>query len=112
MPIPVLYCLQEPHVTQRNHLGKKVQLSMSMHFKVKCSEIFHYQWFFDGDDIDERDERYSGINSNTLAIQHFESDYEGTYTCVISTTSQPTVSMSAELKLELEGQQKYNYVKV
>ena len=104
MPIPVLYCLQEPHVTQRNHLGKKVQLSMNVQFKVKSSEILHYQWFIDGDDISENDERYSGINSSALTIEHFENDHVGMYTCVISTTTQPTLSMSAESKLELEGQ--------
>ena len=76
---------------------------MNVLFMVKYSEILHYQWFVDGDNIDENDERYSGINSNTLTIQHFENDHEGMYTCVISTTSQPTVSISAESHLELEG---------
>ena len=75
---------------------------MDVLFKVKCSDI-HYQWFFDGDDIDENDERYGGINSNVLTIQHFEKMHVGMYTCVISTATQPTVSMSAESKLELQG---------
>lgn len=76
---------------------------MNVLFKVKCNGILHYQWFVDGDDVDESDERYSGINSNALSIQHFENDLVGMYACVISTATQPVVSMSAESRLELEG---------
>lgn len=76
---------------------------MNVLFKIKCSEILHYQWFIDGDDINANDRRYNGTNSSTLTIEHFENDHVGMYTCVISTTTQPTLSMSAESKLELEG---------
>ena len=38
-----------------------------------------------------------------MVINGFESKYAGTYQCVISTSSQPVVSMSAEVELDLPG---------
>ena len=51
-------------------------------------------------------ECFINSDSNTLIIDDFESKYAGTYQCVISTSSQPVVSMSAEMELDLPG--KYN----
>ena len=76
---------------------------MNVMFKVKSSETLHYEWFVVGDGIDINDECYSGTDSNTLTIQHFENIHVGMYTCVISTATLPTVSLSAKSKLELEG---------
>ena len=35
-----------------------------------------------------------------LSIKEFENEHRGTYECIVSTTSQPIVSVSAKLELE------------
>jgi hypothetical protein len=69
-----------------------------------------YQWSiinFEGEEIIEDGEHFKNSDSNTLVIDCFESKYAGIYQCVISTSSQPVVSISAEVELDLPG--KYNY---
>ena len=51
----------------------------------------------------EDEECFKNSDSNTLIIDCFESRYAGTYQCVISTSSRPVVSMSAEVELDLPG---------
>jgi hypothetical protein len=46
-------------------------------------------------------------DSKTLVIDGFESKYAGIYRCVISTSNQPVVSMSAEVELYLPGKYKF-----
>ena len=68
---------------------------------VKDSNNLRYRWLNDdGDEVTEDD----GVTTdrNTLTIQHFEKIHEGTYTCVVS-TSTSKLSMSAEVKLYLHG---------
>ena len=51
----------------------------------------------------EDEECFKNIDSNILVIDGFESRYSGTYRCIISTSNQPIVSMSAEVELDLQG---------
>ena len=65
-----------------------------------------YQWsriINDEEEKIEDEECFKNSDSNTLTIDGFEIRYAGTYRCVISTSSQPVVSMSAEVELDLPG---------
>jgi hypothetical protein len=54
----------------------------------------------------EDDECVKNSDSKTLVFDGFESKYAGIYRCVISTSNQPVVSMSAEVELYLPGKYK------
>jgi hypothetical protein len=63
-----------------------------------------YQWsriIKEGDEKIEDEDCFKNSDSDTLVIDGFEGRYAGTYRCVISTSSQPVVSMSAEVELDL-----------
>ena len=62
-----------------------------------------YQWSIEGRDISKDDECFKNSDTDTLTINCFESDYAGTYRCVVSISSRPVVSMSAEVELNLPG---------
>ena len=49
------------------------------------------------------EEGFKNSDTNTLVIDCFESKYTGTYQCLISSSSRPIVSMSAEVELNLPG---------
>ena len=70
------------------------------------SDQLKYQWSivnYEGEEIIEDGECFKNSDSHTLVIDCFESRYAGTYRCVISTSSRPVVSMSAEVELDLPG---------
>jgi hypothetical protein len=65
-----------------------------------------YQWSRIINEEEEKieDEEYlKNSDSKTLVINGFEFKYAGIYRCVISTSSRPVVSMSAEVELDLPG---------
>ena len=65
-----------------------------------------YQWSivnYEGEEMIEDGEYFKNSDSHTLEIDCFESRYAGTYRCIISTSSRPAVSMSAEVELDLPG---------
>jgi hypothetical protein len=75
---------------------------------TSSSDQLKYQWSIvndEGEEIIEDGECFKNSDSNTLIIDCFESKYAGTYRCVISTSNQPVVSMSAEVELDLPGSQ-------
>ena len=84
-------------------LGSEVHLCMDVLFLVKSTKPLSYEWYFNSFKIG-KDENYRGSNTSSLYIEHFESKCEGKYKCVVSTTSQPKMSMSAEFHLELDGE--------
>ena len=83
-------------------LGDTSQLSIDCLFKG-CGNHFNYQWSVEGEKINEDDEGFKNSDTDTLTIDCFESKYAGTYQCVISTSSQPIISMSAEVELDIRG---------
>ena len=94
--------MQEPHACQTVDLGKAVELSVDLIFKVKSSdEKLQYKWLVDGKEIEKDGERYKLKESGVLSIQDFEKEVEGQYQCIISTTSKPVLSVSTELQLQL-----------
>ena len=96
--------LQEPLVHRTVDLGKAVNLSNDLIFKVKNNdEKLLYEWWFDDEEIEEDDDRYNVSDTGVLSIQEFEKDYEGIYRCIVSTTSQPVMSVSTEVQLILTG---------
>ena len=96
--------LQEPHVCQTVDLGKAVELPIDLIFKVKYSdEKLQYEWWFDDEEIEEDDDSYSISDKGVLLIHEFEKDHEGKYRCIVSTTSQPVMSVSTEVQLNLTG---------
>ena len=69
--------------------------------KVKCSnEQFTYEWRKDGHKIRKNDKGIKGSDTGVLIIEQFENKHRGAYECVVSTTSQPIVSVSAKLELD------------
>ena len=68
---------------------------------VKDNQNLRYQWL-DGDGSEVTENDYITIDRNVLTIQHFEKNYEGTYTCIVSTPYN-MLSMSAEVMLHLHG---------
>ena len=96
--------LQEPHVHQTQDLGDTVALSMDHLFMAtSSSNPLVYKWMFNGQKIAVSDKRFKDSDTNALKIDCFECKYVGTYKCIISTADQPTVSMSAKVKLESQG---------
>ena len=70
------------------------------------SNQLKYQWSRIINEVEEKiedEECYKNSDSKILKIDCFESKYAGTYLCVISTSSQPVVSMSAEVELDIPG---------
>jgi hypothetical protein len=68
-----------------------------------------YQWsriINKGEEKIEDEEGVKNSDSQTLVINDFESKHAGIYRCVISTSSQPVVSVSAEVELNLPGKYK------
>ena len=96
--------MQKPRVHRTVDLGKAVNLSSDLIFKVKNNdEKLLYEWWFDDEEIEEDDDRYNVSDNGVLSIQEFEKDYEGTYRCIVFTTSQPVMSVSTEVQLNLTG---------
>ena len=96
--------IQEPSACQTVDLGKAVDLSVDIIFKVKHSdEKVQYKWLVDDEEIEEDNGRYKLTESGVLSIQEFESELEGNHRCVISTTSQPVLSVTTEVQLQLTG---------
>ena len=101
-----LSILQEPHDCQTVDLGKAVELSVD---QVKSSdERLQYQWWFEDEEIEEDDKRYILNDSGVLSIQEFEKYYEGKYKLVVSTFSEPVMSVSTEVQLKLTGKTALN----
>ena len=101
-----LSILQEPHDCQTVDLGKAVELSVD---QVKSSdERLQYQWWFEDEEIEEDDKRYKLNDSGVLSIQEFEKYYEGKYKLVVSTFSEPVMSVSTEVQLKLTGKTALN----
>ena len=85
-------------------MGKAVDLSVDSIFKVKHSdEKLQYKWLVDDEEIEEDDGRYELKECGVLSIKEFENELEGQYQCVISTTSQPLLSVITEVQLQLTG---------
>lgn len=77
---------------------------MDPNVQVKTSdERLQYQWWFEDEEIEEDDERYKSNDSGALSIHEFEKDYEGKYKLVVSTFSEPVMSVSTEVQLKLTG---------
>ena len=85
-------------------MGKAVDLSVDLIFKVKRSdEKLQYKWLVDDEEIEEDDGHYELKECGVLSIKEFESELEGNHRYVISTTSQPVLSVTAEVQLQLTG---------
>jgi hypothetical protein len=96
--------IQEPCDCQTIDLGKTVELSVDLFFKVKSNEEkLQYEWWFDDEEIEEDDESRKVKESSVLCVQEFEKEFEGKYQCIISTTSKPIQSVSTEVQLQLTG---------
>ena len=96
--------IQEPSACQTIDLGKAVDLSVDLIFKIKRSdEKLQYKWLVDDEEIEGDDGCYELKESGVLTIKEFESELEGNYQCVISTTSQPVLSVTTEVQLQLTG---------
>ena len=96
--------IQEPRACQTVDLGKAVDLSVDLIFKVERSdEKLKYKWLVDDEEIEEDDGRYKLKESGVLSIQEFAKELEETYQCVISTTSEPVLSVTTEVQLQLTG---------
>ena len=93
--------IQEPCAYQIIDLGKAVELSVDLIFKVKSSnEKLRYEWLVDDEKIEEDDGRYKLNESGVLSIQEFEKEVEGVYKFKMSTTSKPVLSVSTEVQLQ------------
>ena len=80
---------------------------MDLMFEVKSSdEKLNYEWWLNNKRIKEDDGHYKVNNTGVLSMQEFEKNYEGKYKCIVSTTSQPVMSVSAEVELNLAGKKK------
>ena len=96
--------IQEPCACQTVDLGKAVDLSVDLIFKVERSDKkLKYKWLVDDEEIEEDDGRYKLKESGVLSIQEFAKELEETYQCVISTTSEPVLSVTTEVQLQLTG---------
>ena len=70
-----------------------------------------YQWSrIINEEKIEDEECLKNSDSKTIIIANFESNYTGTYRCVISTSIEPVVSMSAEVELNLPGKYEHSIV--
>ena len=89
-------------------LGSVAELSTD-HLFISSGQL-KYQWtriIKEQQEKIEDEECFKNIDSNILIINGFESKYGGTYRCIISTSDQPTVSISAEVELDLPGKYKH-----
>jgi hypothetical protein len=80
---------------------------------TSSSRQLKYQWsriLNEGEEKIEDDECVKNSDSKTLVFDGFESKYAGIYRCVISTSSQPVVSMSAEVELNLPGKYQIKHI--
>ena len=92
--------MQEPRVCKKSELGETVQLSVDLIHRVKSSdERFRFEWWADGRRI-RKIKGIQGSDTDTLSIDQFENKHKGTYECIISTTSPPTMSVSAKVDLD------------
>ena len=103
--------VQEPHDHQTNDLGSIVKLSAEHLLMATASrDQLEYQWSrIINDEVEKIEDKecFKNSNSNTLVINDFEGKYAGTYRCVILTSNQSVVSMSAEVELDLPGKYKH-----
>ncbi|MCG8625924.1 MAG: hypothetical protein MJE68_28495 [Proteobacteria bacterium] len=70
------------------------------------SDQLKYQWSRIVKDEEEKiqdKECFKNSDSKVMVIDDFEVKYAGTYRCVISTSSRPVVSTSAEVELDIPG---------
>ena len=74
-----------------------------MFMTTASSEQLIYVWSFNGQEIAVSDKRFKNSDTNTLKVECFECKYVGTYKCTVYTADQPTVSMSAKVKLGIQG---------
>ena len=85
-------------------MGKAVELSVDLIFKIKHSlEKLEYKWLVDDEEIEEDGGCYKLKESGALSIQEFEKDLEGQYQCIISTTTEPVLSVSTKVQLQQKG---------
>ena len=70
---------------------------------TSSSDQLIYEWTFNGRKITVSDKQFKNSDANTLKIDCFECKYVGTYKCIVSTANEPTVSMSAKVKLDIRG---------
>ena len=71
------------------------------------NEKVKYEWSVDNKKIKESDDCYKISDNGVLSIQEFERKYEGTYVCTLSTASQPMVSVSTQVQVNLKGKETY-----
>ena len=87
-------------------MGSVIELSMDHLFMAtSSSDQIKYQWsvIIKGEDISEDEGCFKNRDSERLTIDCFESKLAGIYKCIISTSTQPVVSISAEVQLQLPG---------
>ena len=100
--------MQEPHACQTSDIGEQVKLSTDLLFKVKSTnEKVKYEWWVDDERIKEDDDRYKISDTGVLSIQEFEKNLQGDYLCFLSTASEPVMSVSAQIQLNLTGKEIY-----
>ena len=98
--------MQEPHACLTSDVGEEIKLSTDIVFKVKSTdEKVKYEWSVNDKKIKENDDCYKISNNGVLSIQEFEKKYEGTYVCTLSTVSQPVVSVSTQVQVNLKGKE-------
>ena len=105
-----LLSLQEPYVCQSKDVGEQVELSIDLFFKGKtANKKVKYEWWVDDKRIKEGD-RYKISDTGVLSIEEFEKSYGGNYKCILSTTNEPVMSVSAHMQLKMTGKQTYTYI--
>jgi hypothetical protein len=77
---------------------------------VKSDEKIKYEWMVDHKKIKEDDDRYKISDTGVLSIKQFEKNFEGKYVCTLSTASEPVMSVSTQVQLNLMGKELYRYV--
>ena len=98
--------MQEPLACQTNDVGEQIELATDVIFNVKSTnEKVKYEWSVDDKKIKENDNYYKISDNGVLSIQEFERKYEGTYVCTLSTASQPMVSVSTQVQVNLKGKE-------
>ena len=104
---------QEPYDHRVKDLGSIVELSIDHLFMTNGHGQLKYQWsriINDEEEKIEDEECFKNSDSKVMVIDGFETKYAGTYQCVISTSSQLVLSMSAVVELDLPGQYKHNNI--
>ena len=86
-------------------MGVEIKLSIDHLFVTTVSsDQLVYEWLFNDQEIAVNDKCFKNSDTSVLRIERFECKYVGTYECIISTANQPTVSMSAKIKLDIRGE--------